>query len=342
MKRRPDGRWQKRITLPNGKSKVLYSTASSERLAVKDFNDQMLKIEIEQKNLTLFSSVADNWNTEYRNQVSDINYRKATKSSYEKVLNHFKDYYIDKITANDIYRYITLLIRQGYSHKTIATNKSILNMIFTYAMINGFIDNNCVNIITLPANLPKKQRDMPTDKELEIVNSHYTDFDFLPYFLLNTGLRKSEALALDYSDIDFENKKITVNKHLIHDGNRPVLEHKTKTINSERTVILLDRVAEKLSKNKKGPVFCNPDGSYLTKCQFAKRWAKWQKQYDVNVTAHQLRHGFATMLFEAGIDLKDAQDLMGHSDIKTTQSIYTHIRDKRREETAKKLNDFNF
>jgi site-specific recombinase XerD len=48
------------------------------------------------------------------------------------------------------------------------------------------------------------------------------------------------------------------------------------------------------------------------------------------------------MLFEAGVDEKDAQELMGHSDIATTRNIYTHIRNKRKQETAKKLNEYNF
>ena len=342
MKRRPDGRWQKRIKLPNGKSKVLYSTASTERLAVKDFNEQMLKLEKEKKNLALFSNVADEWNTEYRARISDINYRKATKSSYDKVLAYFGKYYIEEITPTEVHRYINFLISKGFSQKTIATNKSVLNMIFTYAILNGYIENNPVQIITLPANLPKTIRQLPTDEELQIVNSHYEGFDFLPYFLLNTGLRKSEALALNYEDIDFENKTIRINKHLIHDRNHPVLEHKTKTVNSDRSVILLDRVAEKIPRNKTGIIFCNEYGTYMTNHQFQDAWSRWQNEYGIKITAHQLRHGFATMLYEAGIDLKDAQDLMGHSDIKTTQSIYTHIRDKRKEETAKKLNDFSF
>ena len=48
------------------------------------------------------------------------------------------------------------------------------------------------------------------------------------------------------------------------------------------------------------------------------------------------------MLFEAGIEAKDAQELMGHKDIKLTHDIYTHIRKERKSETAKKLNSFNF
>ncbi|MBQ7901176.1 MAG: tyrosine-type recombinase/integrase, partial [Clostridia bacterium] len=131
-------------------------------------------------------------------------------------------------------------------------------------------------------------------------------------------------------------------KHVIHNGNKPILEDKTKTENSKRTVILLDRLAEKLPKNKEGLLFGNDDGTPLTKKQFAYRWKKYQDTYNVKLTAHQLRHAYATMLFEAGVDVKDAQELMGHSDINLTRQIYTHIRNERKEETAKKLNQFNF
>lgn len=342
MKRRPDGRWQKKVTLPDGTKKTLYSTAASERLAVKEFNDKMLAFQKDSVNSLCFNVVADKWNDEYREKISDLNYRKGPKASYDRIVSHFGKAQISDIKPTDVYNYINHLIKKNYSQKTIATSKSILNMIFSYAILNGITTTNPVQIITLPSNLPKKARPMPDDRDIEIVNSCSDGFALLPYFLLNTGLRKSEALALEYSDIDFEKKTISVNKHLLHDGNRPVMERRTKTENSKRTVILLDRVAEKLPRNKKGIIFCNEDGSYLTKRQYAIRWAKWQKENNTTVTAHQLRHGFATMLFEAGIDLKDAQDLMGHSDIKTTQDIYTHIRDKRRKETAEKLNSFSF
>lgn len=342
MKRRADGRWQKKITLPNGKTKMLYSTASSERLATKDFNEQMLLIKQEAKDLLLFRNIAEEWSEEYQSRISEINYRKSTRGTFNAVADHFGAYYIQDITAQHIHKYINGLVKKCYSQKTISTHKSILNMIFTFAILNGVIDNNPVQVITLPSNLPKKSRKLPSDEELKKINSNYEGFAFLPYFLLNTGLRKSEALALTYEDIDFENKTVLINKHLIHDNNNPKLEYKTKTENSERTVILLDRVIDKMPKNKKGIIFCNEQKGYLTKKQYEIKWRKWQKENDTTITAHQLRHGFATMLFEAGIDIKDAQELMGHSDITTTHSIYTHIRNKRKEETAKKLNEFSF
>jgi integrase len=215
-------------------------------------------------------------------------------------------------------------------------------MILDQALIDKQIQHNPVKDVTVPSNLPRQKRRFPTDEDLKIVSSHYEGFDFLPYFLLYTGLRSSEALAIDVEkDIDFEKKTITVNKHLIHDSNKPIIENITKTVDSERTVILLDRVAEKITK-KKGLLFCNPDGTPYTFKNLVNNWYAYRKKYNTTVTAHQLRHGYATMLFEAGVNEKDAQELMGHSDITLTRQIYTHIRNKHKEETAEKLNNFNF
>lgn len=342
MKRRADGRWQKRVTLPDGSVKYLYSNATNERLANKDFNEQLLNFEIKQKNKSLFFNISNEWNAEYRDRISDLNYRKNTQAAYNRIVEYFNEYYIEEMTAPEINKFIRKLALLGYSKKTVANHHSILNMIFKFAILNGYIEYNAVQDVPIPSHLPQKKRELPTDEELTIVNSNYDGFAFLPYFLLNTGLRMSEALALEIDkDIDFENNLITVNKHLLHDGNKAIIELRTKTAASERKVILLDRVSEKISK-RKGLLFCNDDGTPLTKKQLRCRWDKYKKEFDVNITPHQLRHGYATMLFEAGINEKDAQELMGHSDITTTRTVYTHIRNKRKEETAKKLNEFSF
>jgi integrase len=342
MKRRADGRFQKRVTLPDGSLKYLYSSAANERLAIKDFNEQLMNLELETQKKGLFTVIANAWYTEYRERISDINYRKNTSAAYDRIIEYFQEYYIEEMTAPILNKFIRHLALLKFGKKTVANHHSIINMIFKFAILNGQIDYNPMQDVPIPTNLSQKKRSLPSDKELETVNANYEGFAFLPYFLLNTGLRMSEALALTYDDIDFEEKLITVNKHLLHDNNKPVIEAQTKTESSKRTVILLDRVADKLSRTKKGLIFCNEDGSPLTKCQLKRRWEKYQKTYNVTLTAHQLRHGFATMLFEADVDVKDAQELMGHSDINTTRSIYTHIRNKRKSETAKKLNEYTF
>ena len=80
------------------------------------------------------------------------------------------------------------------------------------------------------------------------------------------------------------------------------------------------------------------DGELIKNSLFTRKWEKYKEESGLDITAHQLRHTFATILFEANINVKDAQTLMGHSDISVTQNIYTHIREKRLQETAKALN----
>lgn len=67
---------------------------------------------------------------------------------------------------------------------------------------------------------------------------------------------------------------------------------------------------------------------------------KTGRRWKADITAHQLRYAFATLLFDAGIDKMDTKNLMGHSSIQVMRNIYTHIRQNRREKTAEKLNAF--
>ena len=91
-------------------------------------------------------------------------------------------------------------------------------------------------------------------------------------------------------------------------------------------------MAEQIPRNKKGALFSN------TLRTFKTEWKHYCKRLGFEVTPHQFRHAYATMLYDAGIDVKMAQKLLGHSSIKMTQDIYTHIRLSRLGDTAEKLN----
>lgn len=152
------------------------------------------------------------------------------------------------------------------------------------------------------------------------------------------GLRRGEALALKYEDIDREKSVIHVTKAVEFVGNNPHLKT-PKTDSGVRNAILLDVLKGQIPKGE-DYIFSREDGELLTKTQYRKRWDSYCKKIGYDITAHQLRHGFATILYEAGIEDKDAQELLGHSDITITRNVYTHIRKSRRDSTAKKLNDF--
>lgn len=103
---------------------------------------------------------------------------------------------------------------------------------------------------------------------------------------------------------------------------------------------MLDILADKIPNGNQTDYLFAIDGKLPTQSKFSREWEKLQQRLNITATPHQLRHAFATMLYEAGIKEKDAQMLMGHSDIHLTQNIYTHISAKQQQETAKKLNKF--
>lgn len=341
MKKRKDGRWAKSVTI-NNKRVYFYSTEKTERLAEKDIALQMISYAKSEEKGKTFKTVAEEWEEEHFVKLEHY-----TSRRYKTLLNHaldfFSDCYIKSVTSEQIERFLSLLVRKQYSTKTIKDQFSIVKMVFRYAFINGYISSDPTQYIKTPKGTASVQRNAITEEEMDIVNkSTNCTFGLLAYFLMYTGLRKGELLALQWKDIDFNKKEIHVTKSVCHHNNVPHIKT-PKTNSGIRVVMLLDCLSEKLKtvKNKKLSNYIFSDSETpLTNSQFQCRWEKYQKETGLNITAHQLRHTFATILFEANVDAKDAQNIMGHSDISVTQNIYTHIRKNRMQDTTNKLNNY--
>jgi site-specific recombinase XerD len=87
-------------------------------------------------------------------------------------------------------------------------------------------------------------------------------------------------------------------------------------------------------------IFENDQHELMHNAQVTRRWNALKRETGIECTPHQLRHSYATMLFDAGIDVKTAQTWLGHSDIKTTLDIYTHLSEKRQSQSFEKWFDF--
>lgn len=282
----------------------------------------------------LFSEVAAQWQKEHWEQIEPSTARNYSKS-YKSAVEAFGQSRINKITPADINAYAIKQKEHGLCKATAQTRMIVVRMIFDYAILQGYVQHNPCATIRLPNGMKTKGRTIPSDDILKKVDQ--SDW-LLPFFLLYSGLRRGEAIALTYRDIDKANKTITVNKAAGYASNRPFLK-KTKSKAGTRTVILLDKLAERIPDGLPDDlVFPGKDGKIIHNGAFYKKWEKWESQVGIKVTPHQLRHGFATLLLEAGLDTKDAQDQLGHSKESTTKDIYEHIRDRRRKINAERLN----
>jgi integrase len=302
----------------------------------REIDAQILEYSAARERGRLFSEVAEEWRDQHFPTLAH-NTLRGYRPAYERAVEHFGSEPIRKIRPQDVKAFIHEFARGGRAKKTVTTQLQMVSMICAYGVESGDLDFSPCDHISVPKNLPKQHRDAASPED-EAKVKQSAEVWLLPYLILYTGLRKGEALALTQDDFDFKAKTIHVCKSVYHDGNAPKIKT-PKTQAGTRTVPILDPLLKKLPRRWSGYLFSTDGGKTpLTEMQYQKLWREYAQSTGITATAHQLRHSFATMLYECGIEVKDAQDLLGHSTAAMTQDIYTHLRDTRKAETAKTLN----
>ena len=300
----------------------------------------------EMKREKSFKAVADEWWSEKQRHIAYGTMR-CYKPAYNRVAKVFGDTCIAKITTAQCNAFLE---NMHNAHNTVANQLSVLNMIFKYAILKGYIKDNPCQYLTVPAHLPRKTRQLLTPEQLQAVKTSIDKpCSLLAILILYTGARCGEALALQWKDVDFDAKKINITKAVVFHGNSPVIE-KTKTEAGVRAVPLLTPLETTLR-----PLAAEEDtyiiggAKPLSKSALNRYWEKYTKSLGFGHTEkqgdpwrpaidrHQIRHEYATMLYEAGVDVLAAKTIMGHTDIATTQRIYTHVRESRIEDARNKL-----
>jgi integrase len=229
-------------------------------------------------------------------------------------------------------------------------------MIFDYAVANDYAQYNPVTSVRLPKGLKRGKREAPSDDQIRIIFANAdAPFGFFPMFLLCTGLRKSEALALTWEDVDFGAREIHITKSIDYTvGAKPQMKA-PKTEAGFRTVpvidLLYDRLVEEQGRASTPYIFPAPDstrggkgGGMMTLRGYEGAWNRYCEAVGFwengkpTLTAHNLRHGTATLMFELGVDELTAQRILGHSRIEITREIYTELRAAQNAKSVAKFN----
>jgi len=260
-----------------------------------------------------------------------------TINSYKRDLNRFNNYLetkkiysIHKVTLETITRFIFLLSELGLISSSISRNISSLRSFFKFLLTENIIEKNPSENIVNPGAYKK----LPAVLEPQEINLILKQPDYntttglrdkaMLEFLYATGMRISELISIKKRDLFLDSELVRVlgkgGKERIIPVGSIAIKWVEKYVNFSRWKLI-----KKYSKPK-DILFLNWRGNPLTRMGFWKILKFYVKSAGIKkkVSPHTFRHSFATHLLEGGADLRAVQEMLGHSDISTTQ-IYTHI-----------------
>ena len=299
------------------------------------------------------------------------NYKDTVKpSSLETVTHVFKNIII-KDTGNMFLDKIdgivaTQIVRKwagNYANSTYKQATAYLGNLLNYAVQLDIINKNYLSIIKKPrGKIVENKKEFYTrdelNKYLDTVKLQGTPKQYALFRLMAyTGARIGEILALKWSDINFDDETLDINKTL-ETTNKGLIVGSTKTKAGNR-VVPLDKNTIQVMRNwkkqqsmdnsKLGIIALNPDGLiFLSKKgsfiynQTVFNWNyKFSKLSGLpRIKLHAFRHTHGTLLYEATKDLKAVQERLGHSDIKTTGNIYVHETESKKSKSATLFAEF--
>jgi len=266
--------------------------------------------------LSIERSLSDNTVSAY---ISDI----------EKFAENFKNTSPIKVNRKDLMIFIDFLGKKSISARSRARNLSSIKSFYNYLIFDNKLENNpCENI-----HSPKLDKKLPIFLSIEEVNKIIESVDLsqengerdrnILETLYSCGLRVSELVKLKISNIDFNDQYIKIigkgNKQRIVPINKTLIKYLNIYINNIRS-------KNKIKKGNEDFLFLNKRGTKLSREMIFLIVKKYIKIANVkkNISPHTFRHSFATHLVEGGADLRAVQEMLGHSNITTTE-IYTHL-----------------
>ena len=345
MIKRKDGRWQEQIKLP-GMDKPKYFYGRTQREVQRKLAAWSMEREQEQAQATQISVVVEQWAERHQEEISASSWQ-SYPAAVRDVLQWFQGREIGDVYPDEITDFLQAIAARGYSRRTVQRRRDVLTLVWDYAIERRLTRYNAARQARMPRGLPETSREPPTPEQLERIGAGFR----LPFGLFAaiegyTGMRRGEILALRWEDVNRDAGIIYVRRAVAFVGNSPHLKP-PKTKRGLREVIIPAPLGALLPDRRHGLVFPGPDGGLLRLDQFRAAWRGWCRsvglgvtRYGTEVTTHQLRHFYASVLYDAGIGVKEMQTLLGHANMQTTMNIYTHIMQSRKQATADRLDRY--
>ena len=335
-KKRKDGRYKKQITLPDGVTRYVYGYTKEELdEKVKDIQRQY-DAGLVIGDATTVGEWAVRWFDTYKTDV-----RKATRESYAYAYNGYILPALGKMALRDVRPAHCQKVMLSVAEKSESLQSKVrivLRQLFRTARQNRLITYDPTEglKITHKAAPPKEKYLDQQQREALLHAATEPRARAFVALCLYAGLRREEALGLQWGDIDGDTLHIRRAVTFVGNDTDPDLSLKSKS--AYRDIPIMGELSAILASTPRTSLWVVPSaaGGMMTKSAFRRMWDKVVRPLDFKATPHMLRHTFASICHAAGVDLKTAQVWMGHSTIAVTANIYTHLdKDTVKTESAK-------
>lgn len=351
------GIWHVSFRIPDGKGGMKQKQLST---GIKDMRGNKRKAEEKMKEiLEKWDGIIsmDKETAMFHDYVFDWVKRSETRvqiSTYDGYVHmferHIKPYFQNKkikladVKPKDLETYYSYKIKSGLSPNTVIKQHAIIRSALQDAFKNGYIKNNPADLAEKPKRV-KANHDFYSVEELKklLEVSDGTDIELPIYLSVMFGLRRSEAVGLRWSAIDFENKTLTVCAKvtrgykdgkiidIVSDKLKSEASYSTFALNDE-ICAYLKNVKEKQSKliretNDDIDFVCvNAVGKRLKADFVTYRFAKLLKQNGLrHIRFHDLRHSCISLLVKNNFNMKSIQEYARHADFTLTANTYAHV-----------------
>ena len=364
--RKKGNRWYYSMEMPqiNGKRKRIEraggNTKEEALLALQNAESDFKRYGyIENRNNISFSDYLDYWFRQYVEVNCSFNTQKLYSIHIRKHLKpYLGKYNLDEITPLLLQEFLNLKKNEGLSKNTLDNLRRVLTGCFKYAVFPAnLIKENPSQYIKVPHVKSQKRKKIISVEEFETLTK-YLEKKPARYTIFqtgwHTGMRSGEICALQWSDIDFENSIIHVQHNTVKKDGKIILRP-LKTESSYRDIAVGETLLLHLKNwrkfqeknirimkrnyHKSNFVFTKCDGTPFYNRDISKISTELRKKTGIDFHFHMLRHTHATMLLEAGANIKDIQNRLGHANISITMDIYTSTTQNLKNDTVKKFED---
>lgn len=344
IRKRPDGTWEARLSLPNGKRKSFYSKTR------REVQNKLREAQRELENgldLTVRRQTVGQFLDRWLADVVKPSNRPKTHKSYEQLVRlHLKPELghipLTQLTPQHVQAMITKKTASGLSPRTVQYIRAVLRSALGRAMKWGQVTRNVATLVDPPRSVRNPVQPLTPEQAQQFIAATKEDrLGPLFHIAIMTGLRQGELFGLRWEDVNLDEKFLTVRYALQRiEGKLQFVEPKTQL--SRRTVYLtasavtafrnqrMRQLQERLMAGAKwnewGLVFASSVGTPLEPSNVTKRLHELLEDSGLpRQRFHDLRHCTGSLMLASGATPREIMGVLGHSQISLTMNTYAHL-----------------